>query len=338
MPSLEAEIYDGDREAIYVLGESGQRFRIDRRTIERVDHPGNVLATAGAVLAVLGASMLVTPVDGKEDEGLRAAGVIYAGSGATMLAIGFYPWWKSRTALRDTKEPRYSPGWAPPVPTGQVPSAEPGVGAIQRATPPPNYPDEAKTYEPLSGRLGVLMGASLPLGSNRYADLVTPGFVMAVRFPLFLSPKGGNSFWEIHWVLPGVRDEATRIPDPDVELSGFGTGGLLEKSVGEYLRIRYGYLLGFDTVLLHGRLVTQNEAGEKTEWAVATRSPTMSLSPILGASLAMGGWTLGLESRLELGWLQGSLDGANGMVNGMLLLHLEWTGETLYRAMDTKKQ
>lgn len=251
-----------------------------------------------------------------------------------MLLAGLYPLLKSRAAFRDTKDPKRSRDKALQKPDVSVPSADANSGPMEGMTAIPDA-DNAKAYEPVFGSQGLLTGSSFPISSNRYADLVTPGFVMALRFPMGCVPKGRHSFLELHWARAGVRDEATTIPDPGILT--FGIGMKIEKSVGKYLRISRGLIQGFDEVHLRGHLVTRRVIGETDEWEGTLSSSALSLSPLLGLSLAKGGWKLGLESRLEMALLGDSLDGAHGMLNGMVLFSVSTAGDPLYRApKDTK--
>lgn len=71
-PDLEAEIIGGDREYVYVSSQSGQAFRVPRRQLADIDHPGNVLAInsiwvalPALTFAILGSSNTRDPEAGK---------------------------------------------------------------------------------------------------------------------------------------------------------------------------------------------------------------------------------------------------------------------------------
>ena len=121
LPTYEAAIVDGDAEALVVEDEAGGRHRVPRGELNRIDHPGNVLAGFGLVVAALGGLALYDTafdygdsVEEREED--RDSSYVISSSivlvGGIMLFAGGRDWWRSTEAVGRV-DPR--PGVQPPT-------------------------------------------------------------------------------------------------------------------------------------------------------------------------------------------------------------------------------
>ena len=113
-PALEAEIVDADAAKVYVSDGTGRRYRVARKDVADVDHPGNVLLMVGVAVLALGAGMYFdkdgAPGDSEDElRNRRNTGLVFAVPGALMAAWGSYSWWSSRRTEGRHGEVRPSP-------------------------------------------------------------------------------------------------------------------------------------------------------------------------------------------------------------------------------------
>jgi len=134
-PALDAEIVDSDADAVYVTSESGSLFRIPRREVASVDHPGNVVALVGAVMLALGATVYLA-APGDDVDATRTGALIYGVPGATLVIGGLVSWFRSRSAVGHHGKPTRTD--APTIlPADQVVTCPPGASPPGQLTIPP---------------------------------------------------------------------------------------------------------------------------------------------------------------------------------------------------------
>ncbi len=153
-PALEGELVDADVANIYVTDRTGQRYRVPRKDMAEVDHPGNVLLMAGVAVLALGVSMYFDKdgAPGDTDEELRnrrIAGIGVAVPGALMAAWGGYSWWSSRRIESHRGEVRpfpvpgvvlVSPTEVVVLPAPVLPAPAPLPGSPEAFAPKPSAP------------------------------------------------------------------------------------------------------------------------------------------------------------------------------------------------------
>jgi hypothetical protein len=125
--NLEARIVGGDRQSLLVQSESGAETVLDRADVVDIDHPGNVVALVGGLVA--GSGLLNLTVlglscsSGFSGGGSSSCGFIYAYTGSIaavglgMLTWGLWTWLTSRSLVVSTLQG--------PPPEAPVPSAAP---------------------------------------------------------------------------------------------------------------------------------------------------------------------------------------------------------------------
>jgi len=149
-PALEADVVDADDANIYVTDRGGRRYRVPRKDVADVDHPGNVLMIVGAVIVALGTSMYLDdgrPGDTDEEvRNMHITGIVFAVPGALLAGWGTYSWWTSRSieGRRGEARPSPIPGIADvtalPAPA-EVPAQLPvGLQVFAPKPPPPSAP------------------------------------------------------------------------------------------------------------------------------------------------------------------------------------------------------
>jgi hypothetical protein len=149
-PDVEATIESSDAHALYVRGGNGQIYRLDRRQVGPIDHPGNVALTVGASLAAL-AAVTMAAVPARQDWNSRAAlGLMYGLPAVGLIGSGGYFYLRSTSAAREFDRAagpaeaivplaplgadwKATPSWAGP-PAAPHPSLPP---AVVPAGPPP---------------------------------------------------------------------------------------------------------------------------------------------------------------------------------------------------------
>jgi len=97
---VEGQIIAGDRESIYVdTGEA--ETNVPRRRIVDVDHPGNVAATAGIVLAPYGVLNIAVGYSKCNEQGFAFCAGLFAPAvlGFALTSYGFTVWTASRNAM-----------------------------------------------------------------------------------------------------------------------------------------------------------------------------------------------------------------------------------------------
>jgi hypothetical protein len=161
-PSLESRIVDGDPGALFVQSDNGLVYRVDRRTVADIDHPGNVHLIIGGLCLAASAALLsssFTENERSDREGTRAAAAGYAVFGVPLALWGGFVYSRSRWSDegRDPRPalvmaaPEELPVW--PLP-GQgwksAPSTAAKVPAPATAapTPPPSAPTPASLTDP----------------------------------------------------------------------------------------------------------------------------------------------------------------------------------------------
>ena len=100
-----------------------------RREVADIDHPGNVVAIVGGVLAAMGGVVYAASYSlaGHPDPARQTVGLVYLIPGALMVGVGLYEWFSSTGAA--------SPEAGPPDEVrGQIPFATPIPLAVA-ATP-----------------------------------------------------------------------------------------------------------------------------------------------------------------------------------------------------------
>jgi hypothetical protein len=140
-PDNEAFIDRSDAQALYVRGSNGQIYRLPRRSVGDIDHPGNVLLVVGASLvAALGLILASTP-DADRSDFARPLAAIYGIPGAVMMAVGGFSYWRSVQAAAPFAEAA-TPAQA--VPPADVPAptliAPPVSPPPARVAPPDAAP------------------------------------------------------------------------------------------------------------------------------------------------------------------------------------------------------
>lgn len=144
--TLEARLEKGDAEHLPVVTEWGHREVLLRKDLRDVDHPGNVLAVVGGILAgsglidLLGASSLCFS-GGSARSSVCATFLAPVLIGLPMLVWGFWAWTNSRAAVEPAE------GVLAPLPGLPCPDASNGA-AVPRpdesgGTPPPPPPPPA---------------------------------------------------------------------------------------------------------------------------------------------------------------------------------------------------
>jgi hypothetical protein len=146
-PAYEAKILRSDPTSLDVLGDDGRPYRVSREQVSDIDHPGNVLATVGAVLVgVAGLIAWAVATDHSQSQSDRnsaaiAVGTIYGLPSLVMAVTGGSIWLSSKEKARALEEapmpiartpppdrPTYAPPWAAPpwpptAPATSVPKA-----------------------------------------------------------------------------------------------------------------------------------------------------------------------------------------------------------------------
>ena len=57
-PNLESRIVDSDATALFVQSDNGLVYRVERRTVADIDHPGNIHLVFGALSLAASAAMI----------------------------------------------------------------------------------------------------------------------------------------------------------------------------------------------------------------------------------------------------------------------------------------
>jgi hypothetical protein len=124
--TLEGRIVGGDRDALFVRNEAGYDATVNRAEVQDIDHPGNVHAVVGAILAASGGINLGTFAgfcrgfgNGCQPFVITAGGMIAAGAG--MFIWGLWTWLTSKNAVEPPVEQRLVP--PAPLPLPVVPSS-----------------------------------------------------------------------------------------------------------------------------------------------------------------------------------------------------------------------
>ncbi len=105
-PDLETTILGGSATHIYVETEDGRIVRIPRKNITDVDHPGNIEAVIGGVIALTGGMLFAVGNTSNQPEVrvvFTALGTIYAVPGIILLADGLINWNRSNSAFDDRR-------------------------------------------------------------------------------------------------------------------------------------------------------------------------------------------------------------------------------------------
>ncbi|MCA2977573.1 MAG: hypothetical protein INH41_20685 [Myxococcaceae bacterium] len=131
----EARISGGDAQHLLLTSEYGVNRVVRRAEVRDIDHPGNVVAVAGGILAGIAALNMVTVATscGSSQQGapciplLSIGGIMLAGGG-TMLTWGLWTWTGSRGMVADTIT-------AAPLAEPPADTAPPGV--LLPGPPPP---------------------------------------------------------------------------------------------------------------------------------------------------------------------------------------------------------
>jgi len=146
---LEAEVVDADAANVYVSNRTGQRYRVPRKDVAEVDHPGNVLFMVGVTIVALGAGMYFDKdgVPGDSEEEVRNAhitGLVFSVPGALMAAWGSYSWWTFQRieGRRGKLRPSPVPGIAVASPADVV------VLPAPVPAPPPVAPGSPEAFAP----------------------------------------------------------------------------------------------------------------------------------------------------------------------------------------------
>lgn len=131
--TLEARITGGDARHLLFTSEYGVDTVVRRADVRDIDHPGNVVATVGGILAGAGVMNLVTFLSACSGSTLGSgclpfvatSGGMVAG-GAGMLLWGLWTWLASKTMVTDTLSGQALPTPAPePVPAAPPPGLLP---------------------------------------------------------------------------------------------------------------------------------------------------------------------------------------------------------------------
>lgn len=136
-PDYEGKISGSDADALYVQATNGLSYKVPRREIYGIDHPGNVTMGVGLATFGLGALMFGTSFNGSEDDrDVRGIGIGYAVTGLLVAAIGGAFYFRSTAAAKHFEDARPLPvatpmSW-PPV----VPLPAPKTPASQVSPPP----------------------------------------------------------------------------------------------------------------------------------------------------------------------------------------------------------
>ena len=172
-PAYEATILRSDPTSLEIQGDDGRPYRVPREQVSDIDHPGNVLATVGAVLmGIAGLTAYAAETDKSGSDSRNAAiavGVVYGLPGLLMAVTGGAIWLSSKDKAKACEEstlplgrmppdvPAYPPPWAtprwPPAATsGSKPpiqlEAEPMPAPAPTAAPPPSYPPTFRPAPP----------------------------------------------------------------------------------------------------------------------------------------------------------------------------------------------
>jgi hypothetical protein len=143
-PDNEAFIERSDSQALYVRGSNGQIYRLARRSVGEIDHPGNVLLTIGAVLGVsLGVALAGSSAAERRDV-LRPLLLIYGLPSLAMMLTGGLGYLRSVQAVQAFQ--------AADTPVMAVPPAE----IPRQATPVPAPPRPVAPPAPLDGGADAL--------------------------------------------------------------------------------------------------------------------------------------------------------------------------------------
>jgi len=147
-PAIEGVLTDADATYLYIRSDSGAVYRVPRTEVSDIDHPGNVLATIGAVFLTMSVIFLA---DGEDYS--NEAGAIYGAIGAGMTAGGLIPWMHSRLAISNeegARTGRVDATVVPPVPLVPLgPRNPPAAPASAVPGPPPLVrPTEQPTDAP----------------------------------------------------------------------------------------------------------------------------------------------------------------------------------------------
>jgi hypothetical protein len=165
-PNIESRIVDGDATSLFVQSDNGLVYRVDRRTVADIDHPGNVHLTIGALCLAASAGLLASSFaesDRSDREGSLAAAAGYGGIGLPLALWGGWAFLRSRQA-DEGREPRPAlvmsapedvpmiwpppaPGWTT-APAAAAKTPAPAPVAPAAATPAPAAATPATLTEP----------------------------------------------------------------------------------------------------------------------------------------------------------------------------------------------
>jgi hypothetical protein len=152
-PDNEATIEHSDGHALYVRGSNGQLYRIPRRSVGEIDHPGNVNLIIGAALGVMTTLIVISARNAGQKEAAGSLGVVYGAPAGGLLISGGYFYLRSKDAARAFEEGDNS--ISPAAPTQAVPDSWATPPAAKPAPlPPPLPPPLPAAPPPVDGGAG----------------------------------------------------------------------------------------------------------------------------------------------------------------------------------------
>ena len=166
-PCLESRIVDGDPGALFVQSENGLVYRVDRRTVGDIDHPGNVHLIVGALSLAASAFALGASFDNDQTDrqGMRAVAAIYGGIGLPLALWGGYAFMRSRQA-DEGRGPRPALVMAVPedVPVWPAPGQawKSAPAALKGPAPAATAPPPAQTAPTPASLTDPVPAASVP--------------------------------------------------------------------------------------------------------------------------------------------------------------------------------
>ena len=111
-PNIRSKIIDSDNDNLYINNDSGKVFKINRSSINDIDHPGNVLMTIGLSFisfSLISLSIMQMESKSSSGKGYKELSLVYGIPGILLFTGGAVPYYLSKNAASklDSKMPNY---------------------------------------------------------------------------------------------------------------------------------------------------------------------------------------------------------------------------------------
>lgn len=100
-PAIEGRIIGGDSTWLFVQNNAGELYRVPKRRVHDIDHPGNVLFTVGAV--GLGTGLAASA--GRPPDQIPSEFTTQLAIYGVLLGLGLWQWWDSSAAVHQPLSP-----------------------------------------------------------------------------------------------------------------------------------------------------------------------------------------------------------------------------------------